>query len=298
MKAYVDGYFIPERAGAPAPSDRGFQFGLGVFTTLAVRRRLPLFWADHAVRLRLHAGLLGLQVPRDSDLLRALMEGLSVNRLANGTAKIMIAAGPGTLRRSGRSTRTIILYGRPRPRPRSLQLLVTPYTPSPWRSIKSLNYLDSLWLLQHARTQGCHDALACSENQLLETATANLFVVTRQGIFTPPADGRILAGVARGRLLGEHALEIRERAIEPGHLRNARAVFVTNSVRGVMPVASIWDHRGRRLWHTKVAPEPLRAVQRTWARIVRDEWAQCRIQGVQSAHRRRDRTPANCVAKP
>jgi para-aminobenzoate synthetase/4-amino-4-deoxychorismate lyase len=80
---------------------------------------------------------------------------------------------------------------------------------------------------------------------LLETSRANLFVVDGDGrIATPPADGRILPGVARMRAIEAAraaGVEVVERPVAPAALAGAREAFVTGSIRCVEPVRSFDD---------------------------------------------------------
>ena len=61
---------------------------------------------------------------------------------------------------------------------------------------------------------------------------------------TPPADGRILPGVTRAAVLKAarlNGIEVTTGAITRAQLAEASEVFVTNALRGVMPVQAIGD---------------------------------------------------------
>lgn len=84
--------------------------------------------------------------------------------------------------------------------------------------------------------------LICDGEELLEAGWANLFAVREETLWTPPADGRILPGTARAALLAiaaEEGLETRERPLAAEDLLAAEEVFLTNSVRGIEPAASL-----------------------------------------------------------
>jgi branched-subunit amino acid aminotransferase/4-amino-4-deoxychorismate lyase len=88
------------------------------------------------------------------------------------------------------------------------------------------------------------------DGTVLETTRANVFAVFPNGtLATPRADGRILPGVARRRVLEkarESGLKVVERDISRADLMHAGMVFTTGSVRGVEPVRSIdgFEHSG------------------------------------------------------
>lgn len=77
------------------------------------------------------------------------------------------------------------------------------------------------------------------DGAVLEASRGNLFLVRDGILVTPPADGRILPGVTRGRVLHlAEALDIpvREEIVPFDRLREAAEVFVTGAVRGIEPV--------------------------------------------------------------
>ncbi|HEX7300426.1 MAG TPA: aminotransferase class IV [Solirubrobacteraceae bacterium] len=81
--------------------------------------------------------------------------------------------------------------------------------------------------------------LVDGDGAVLEASRGNLFVVRDGILVTPPADGRILPGVTRRRvLLLAEALDIpvREEPVPFDRLPEAAEVFLTGAVRGIEPV--------------------------------------------------------------
>ena len=77
---------------------------------------------------------------------------------------------------------------------------------------------------------------------VLEALRANVFAVRKETLATPPADGRILPGIARRRVaeVAEAAgLRLQETELTVGDLMAADEVFLAGSVRGVEPVRAI-----------------------------------------------------------
>jgi para-aminobenzoate synthetase/4-amino-4-deoxychorismate lyase len=84
--------------------------------------------------------------------------------------------------------------------------------------------------------------LLSDDGAILETARANVFVVHDDGVHTPPTDGRILPGTARARvieLLRGAEVPVFQRRLSTDDLARATEVFVTNSLRGVVPVTAV-----------------------------------------------------------
>jgi para-aminobenzoate synthetase / 4-amino-4-deoxychorismate lyase len=78
-----------------------------------------------------------------------------------------------------------------------------------------------------------------ADGTVLEASRANVFVWERGVLVTPPADGRILPGVTRARMMAvarAAGATVREEALSQERLHAADEVFLSGSVRGVEPV--------------------------------------------------------------
>lgn len=95
-----------------------------------------------------------------------------------------------------------------------------------------------------AREPGCLPLLLDAGDEVLEASRANVFAVAGETLITPPADGRILPGVARARVIAtarSRGVEVREQALALGDLIAAGEAFLTGSIRGVEPVCRVGD---------------------------------------------------------
>jgi para-aminobenzoate synthetase / 4-amino-4-deoxychorismate lyase len=96
-------------------------------------------------------------------------------------------------------------------------------------------------LLEHADA-GVAPRLALildRDGTVLEASRGSVFAVLDGVLVTPAADGRILPGVTRGRVLALAAalgLPCREEILSFERLRSADEVFLTGAVRGIEPV--------------------------------------------------------------
>jgi para-aminobenzoate synthetase/4-amino-4-deoxychorismate lyase len=81
-------------------------------------------------------------------------------------------------------------------------------------------------------------------DEVLEASRGNVFAVRDGVVLTPPADGRILPGVARARAIEiarESGFEVVEQPLGLADLESSDEVFLTGSVRGIEPVRAIGD---------------------------------------------------------
>ena len=90
--------------------------------------------------------------------------------------------------------------------------------------------------------QGVQLLVEEADGTALETDRANVFAVIGSVLRTPPADGRLLPGIARARILrlaARAGLAVESAPLGRHDLLTASEVFVTNSVHGVLPVRSV-----------------------------------------------------------
>jgi branched-subunit amino acid aminotransferase/4-amino-4-deoxychorismate lyase len=109
---------------------------------------------------------------------------------------------------------------------------------------KTLNYWRRRLARDQAREAGYVDALAVSpDGRIWETTRANLFALVNGALLTPELDGPILPGVMRQTLMEVarcNGVDVFESDV-PWH--QADALFMTNSVRGLVVVD---EFEGRR----------------------------------------------------
>ena len=119
-------------------------------------------------------------------------------------------------------------------------------------------------LLQRAKADA-GDALPLlvdSDGTVLEASRGNVFVVQGRTIVTPPADGRILPGVTRARVIA--LARVREEAVSLDRLLAADEVFLTGAVRGVEPVRAFADSRE---WaEGRITPLVSDGLRRCWGK--------------------------------
>ena len=246
MIVFSNGRLHDEEEPALALADSGFLHGRGVFTTLRLRRGQPVDLKGHYRRLRDHGRQLELMLPRTEAAMAEIIHDLSAaNALAKQDARLRI-----TLTRNDRGPSLSLVPGPLPPglaRWQTAGIPVSTLGPAFRRTIlpalKTTNYLPSLLAVAEAEKLGCPEALIMDgEDNLLEGAVSNVFLVLRGVLATPPDDGRILAGLTRRFILGlavEMGLQVREEPICRGDLARAEEVFLTNSVRQIVPVIAI-----------------------------------------------------------
>jgi len=90
---------------------------------------------------------------------------------------------------------------------------------------------------KNAGKRGCFDLLFCNEkDEVTEGSITNLILFDGNRYLTPPLSCGLLGGVMREKLLADTDVKLREEIITREMVLNAQALFVCNSVRGVVQV--------------------------------------------------------------
>lgn len=88
-----------------------------------------------------------------------------------------------------------------------------------------------------AQAAGRYETLFCnSDGEVTEGCITNVFIYDGKRYITSPVESGLLPGVMRSRLLQTSSVAVEERAIHREDVDNAKALFVCNSVRGVVRV--------------------------------------------------------------
>jgi len=110
-------------------------------------------------------------------------------------------------------------------------------------AMKSGNYLNSLLAYLEATAENYEDALLCNaEGHVTEGTTSNIFYARRGILATPPLDVGILDGITRRHILqlaAELQYPIREVRFPRARLLEADEVFLTSTIKEVIPVIQI-----------------------------------------------------------
>ena len=223
--------------------DRGAILGLGLFETILALDGVTVFSDRHLSRLRSSAGKLGwnFEFP---DFRETAGKLLVLNDLATGRAKIRLTltAGSGQLDDLTQGDDRV-LWMSALPVTNSHDSLTACQSPwprnekSPLIGLKCASYAENLIALDHARRLGFQETLFLNTaGHLCEAATANLFLVKKGLLFTPPLASGCLPGVTREvviELAGNSGIPCQESDLFPADLDEAEEIFLTSSIRGI-----------------------------------------------------------------
>ena len=243
-------------ASSIAASDRGLQYGDGVFETIAVIDGRPCLWSWHMQRLNRGCERLRIQCP-DPELL--YREALSVSdRPGYCVLKIIVtrgAAGRGYLPNEQECSPTRILAAFDWPpgvswsAPQSVRLCICTVrlAVNPLLAgIKHLNRLEQVLAAAECHERGYEEGLMLDTNELvIEGTRSNVFLVRDHRLYTPDLQYCGIDGVVRELLIEnviDHELPVTVTKLTLADIQTADEIFICNSIMGIRPVVAVDGH--------------------------------------------------------
>lgn len=241
---WIDGELVPlSRAYIPV-TDHSFLAGDGVFETIGVIDGNLIGLTRHLERMHHSLSGLGLQLTTTDDaVVDALHQVVGANSGRCDWVRMTISGGDVmfSTERTADVSRIVIAPGITPPGAESISVVTAPWPRNErgaLAGIKSTSYAENTVALAYARSKGAVEVLfSNSRGDLCEGATSNVFVVLDGELVTPPLFAGCLQGVTRDLLI--ECCTVTERPITMTELHDAAEVFLTSSVRDVIPVTRI-----------------------------------------------------------
>lgn len=256
-RIYVDGRISDEHAAVVPVLDRGFLYGDSVYEVTRTAGGQPVDLEPHLDRLDRSAERLALAVPPRAAIRDAIDATLAAAANPDSYLRVVVTRGSGEfgLDPALATEPRLVVVVRALVRPRAelytagaAAWLVGVERTSPRAldpAIKSGNYLNNILALAEARRHGANEAILCdAHGRVAEGATSNVWCVHGDVVSTPADDVGLLPGITRWRLMGlarAAGIEVRQAELTAEALRAADEVFITSSIRHVMPIARLDD---------------------------------------------------------
>jgi branched-chain amino acid aminotransferase len=268
----LDGTLVAPAAARVSVFDRGFLYGDSVYEVLRTYAGRPFEQAAHLARLRHSAERLGLEPKWDAARTAAEI-ARTLEASGGGEApdpeaapwnagerylRVVMTRGAGEI---GLDPALAVdpvalviaqpLHGPPaRLYAEGVKAAIvgvrraSPQAIDP--SAKTGAHLPNVLAVREARAAGAHEALLLDDRGFVtEGSSSNVFAVRGGRVATPPLAAGILAGVTRGIVLAlAHALGVpaEEVPLRPEDLEGADEVFITSTIREIVPVTRLGDH--------------------------------------------------------
>ena len=233
-------------------SDRGFQYGDGLFETIAVDCGQPVFLGRHLDRL--NAGCRRLYIPFPGTELLTLEAQKLSQHAKKAVLKLILTRGSG-----GRGYRqpdviqtTRVLSLHPFPNYPDIYKVLgiaarfcdTRLGLNPaLAGIKHLNRLEQVMARAEWTDQGIQEGIMLDMNEhVIEGTMTNLFYIKNNALYTASLNQSGVAGIMRSIIMtisSDHDLSVIEGTITKKNLLLADEVFVCNSIIGIWPIKQI-----------------------------------------------------------
>jgi branched-chain amino acid aminotransferase len=252
----LDGRIVPPEAAQVSVFDRGFLYGDSVFEVLRTYGGVLFGFDEHLARLGRSAAL-ALIPFLELELLRSEILAV-VQQTGNAETYVRVVVTRGTGKTLGLDPalaraplRVVLATDVPVPpawmyeRGISVVTLRTQRISEGTSAVGSKlgNYLLSILATHEATQRGADEALILNaEGDVIEGTTSNVFLVKAGVLVTPPDEAGLLAGITRAKVfdvarsLGIH---VELRTFAPTELLAADEVFITSSIRELVPVVAV-----------------------------------------------------------
>lgn len=258
---WIDGQRFSAESAQVSVFDRGFLYGDSVFETLRTYGKKPFALEEHLARLERSAERVLIRMPLDRDgFRREVTEALSAVDHDESLVRIMLTRGRGTslgLDPGLAPTPLRVLLVMPLPAPLEQKYadgigVITYRAPrladgTAAAGAKVANYLAAVLAIDAARRASAEEALFVDpEQRVLEGSTSNVFAVIGGRLVTPPEDLGILPGITRARVLSlaaKRGLVTEIRPISVDELFTSEELFISSSIREILPVVSVDGRR-------------------------------------------------------
>lgn len=244
---WLNGQVLPAEQARVSVLDAGFLFGASVFTTLRAHNGRAFRLDRHLRRLMGHAARISLMHRSSAEQLRSAVEQvLPANALSE--ARVRITLSPGAAAESPQPT-AAVSASPVEPAPaveRGLGVIVSgvrQYEGDVLAGVKTGCCLPRLLARQAAAAVGADEAIWFTHAGFLAGACfANLFIVRKGMLFTPPLSTPAVDGVARSAVLelcGPLGLAASEEPLTYDDVLGAQEIFLTSSVGGIRAVVRV-----------------------------------------------------------
>ena len=252
MAIVINGMQVDADRATVSIFDRGFQYGDGLFETIALVGGKPVFWEEHLRRMATGAAVLGIPMP-STDIWEDDARIAASDAADRAVLKLTLTRGVGGrgYARPFPQLPTRIAYAAPWPQypaeywERGVDVVTCQTAQvggSTFATVKSLNRLNQV-LARAELPDGVQEGLLVDANGILREGTfTNVVWIRGRRAETPRLTDTGIAGVMRAAIvarLSERGMSCEAVDVAPLTLVTADECFVCNSLIGLWPVRSL-----------------------------------------------------------
>lgn len=250
---WLNGELTDYSSGKISVTDRGFNFGDGVYEVIRVYNSKPFAMDRHLKRLERSAAGVELSLPMPIEEIAGLATELT-KKSTLPSAEIYIQLTRGAAPRNHlfpNGAQPTFLIGVRQGRQVPAELIQTGCSvitrpDERWArcNLKTICLLPNVLAKEAAHRAGAAEAILIRDGLITEGTSSNVFIWEGGRLSTPIADNRILPGITREiaiELATKLGYEVAERDIRVDEMFAAGEVFLTGTTLELLPVVTIDD---------------------------------------------------------
>lgn len=250
LMVYLNGELVPHAEAKISVEDRGFNFADGIYEVVRIVASKAFRIEAHLDRFEGGARALEIELPLTRDgVHEAVRDVAKANGVGEGTVYVQLTRGvaPRSHAFPEGARPTLVMIARPFDGPPAEKLekgvAVVTAPDLRWRycEVKTIGLLPNVIAYQHARSEGCTEAIMVRDGVVTEGAHTSAFCVKDGTIYTHPIDN-ILPSITRKFLieaLRSEGVTVEERGVPLEEFRGADEAFIVGTTSEVMPVVRI-----------------------------------------------------------
>ena len=252
-----NGNLVEDFNSSITSDNRGYKYGDALFETIKVVNGKLFFWEDHYFRLMASMRIMRMDIPMNFTmefLEEEILKTVEANHLLDTSARVRLNVdrGEGGKYLPGEDSKVNFnIIAEPHDNPfysidtenTYLVDLYKDYFVSPGllSGLKSNNKAIQVIGSIYAKENDYDNCLVLNTNKsVIEALNGNLFLVKGDKIKTPPLEDGCLKGVMRKQVLEilskDVNLFVEEASISPFELQKADELFITNVIKGIVPI--------------------------------------------------------------
>jgi branched-subunit amino acid aminotransferase/4-amino-4-deoxychorismate lyase len=268
---FYNGKFLISPESPKLDPDSGLLRGIGLFETMRAYQGNIIYFTRHIARIRNSAKFFGLGFSYDSARIKKIIVRLlESNALSHACVRL-------TFWRTGRRAEILIMAKKYKPLPfskyrKGFSAAIAPFSQDENSLLAQHKTTSRLIYEQNfcqAKTRGFDEAIMLNQRGYISEGTrANIFFVKDNALFTPTLDCGCLNGITR-RVVFDFCSQYRIRLYEGKftleQLYAAEGAFLTNSLLGIMPLASV----GKKHFFKAARPKITGLLMRKYGDLLR-----------------------------
>ncbi len=247
---YLNGELVPYGEAKISVEDRGFNFSDGIYEVIRVVGGNAFRIEAHLDRFEGGARALEIELPLTRDgVHEAVLEAARANGVTEGTVYVQLSRGAAPRKHAfpegARPTLVILARSFPGPAPehfeKGVEVLTQPDLRWGYCEVKTVGLLPNVIAFQHARSEGCFEAILVRDGIVTEGSHSSTFCVRDGIVYTHPIDN-ILPSITRKYLIEAYrteGVEVKEVGVRIEEYRAADEILLAGTTTEVMPVVQV-----------------------------------------------------------